>query len=106
MEERAEQLKAISNLSALIAGFALVSFLQFDFDPNASSEGVQLAFGLTIALTVRASLFGCVSVLFGLSLGLAEGVQLTFGLTIARTARALPPAAYFLDLLAQKVVLP
>ena len=53
MEERAEQLKAISNLSALIAGFALVSFLQFDFSPSAASEGVQLAFGLTIALTVR-----------------------------------------------------
>ncbi|PRW59460.1 Calcium release-activated calcium channel isoform A [Chlorella sorokiniana] len=52
VEERAEQLKAISNLSALIAGFALVSFLQFDFSANASSEGVQLAFGLTIALTV------------------------------------------------------
>ena len=53
VEERAEQLKAISNLSALIAGFALVSFLQFDFSPSAASEGVQLAFGLTIALTVR-----------------------------------------------------
>lgn len=52
VEERAEQLKAIGNLSALIAGFALVSFLQFDFAPNAASEGVQLAFGVTIALTV------------------------------------------------------
>ena len=52
MEERAEQLKAISNLSALIAGFALVSFLQFQFEPDAAAEGVQLAFGLTIALTV------------------------------------------------------
>lgn len=28
------------------------SFVQFDFAPDASSEGVQLAFGLTIALTV------------------------------------------------------
>ncbi|KAI7840230.1 hypothetical protein COHA_006012 [Chlorella ohadii] len=52
VEERAEQLKAISSLSALIAGFALASFVQFDFAPDASSEGVQLAFGLTIALTV------------------------------------------------------
>ncbi|KAI3435756.1 hypothetical protein D9Q98_001814 [Chlorella vulgaris] len=52
VEERSEQLKAISNLSALIAGFALVAFLQFDFEPNAASEGVQLAFGATIALTV------------------------------------------------------
>lgn len=52
VEERSEQLKAISNLSALIAGFALVSFLQFDFHPDAASEGVQLAFGLTTALTV------------------------------------------------------
>mgnify|MGYP001810720819 CR=1 FL=1 len=53
MEERSEQLKAISNLSALIAGFALVSFLQFDFGQDAASEAVQLAFGVSIALTVR-----------------------------------------------------
>ena len=53
VEERAEQLKAISNLSALIAGFVLVSFLQFGFDPGAATQGVQLAFGITIALTVR-----------------------------------------------------
>lgn len=52
VEERAEQLKAISNLAALIAGFALVSFLQFDFGPTDASEGVQLAFGVTIAITV------------------------------------------------------
>ncbi|KAL4458369.1 hypothetical protein ABPG75_013234 [Micractinium tetrahymenae] len=52
VEERAEQLKAISNLAALIAGFVLVSFLQFDFGPTAASEGVQLAFGVTIAITV------------------------------------------------------
>lgn len=52
VEERAEQLKAISSLSALIAGFVLTAFLQFDFAPSASSEGVQLAFGVTIAITV------------------------------------------------------
>jgi hypothetical protein len=52
VEERAEQLKAISNLSALIAGFALVSFLQFEFAADAASESVQLAFGVSVALTV------------------------------------------------------
>ena len=52
VEERAEQLKGISNLAALVAGFALVSFLQFDFSASAGGEGVQFAFGLTIALTV------------------------------------------------------
>ncbi|PSC68395.1 Calcium release-activated calcium channel [Micractinium conductrix] len=52
VEERAEQLKAISNLSGLIAGFALAAFMQFDFSPDAATEGVQLAFGVTIALTV------------------------------------------------------
>ena len=51
-EERAEQLKAISNLAALVGGFVLVSYLQFNFDPNAASEAVQLAFGLTIAICV------------------------------------------------------
>ena len=51
-EERAEQLKGISNLSALMAGFVLVSLLNFSFDPNQGSQGVQLAFGLTIALCV------------------------------------------------------
>ncbi|KAL4429616.1 hypothetical protein ABPG77_008665 [Micractinium sp. CCAP 211/92] len=52
VEERAEQLKAISSLSALIAGFVLTAFLQFDFAPSASTEGVQMAFGVTIAITV------------------------------------------------------
>jgi calcium release-activated calcium channel protein 1 len=52
VEERAEQLKAVSNLSGLLAGFALAALMQFDFSQDASSEGVQLAFGVSIALTV------------------------------------------------------
>lgn len=31
VEEKTEQLKAISTLAALISGFALTAFLQFDF---------------------------------------------------------------------------
>lgn len=41
-----------SHRSGLIAGFALAAFMQFDFSPDAATEGVQLAFGVTIALTV------------------------------------------------------
>ena len=32
VEEKSEQLKAISNLSALFAGFAIVTLTQFNFD--------------------------------------------------------------------------
>ena len=32
VEEKSEQLKAISNLAALFAGFAIVTLTQFNFD--------------------------------------------------------------------------
>jgi len=54
VEEKSEQLKAISTLAALISGFALTAFLQFDFGPFQDRTGVALPlFGISMALTVR-----------------------------------------------------
>lgn len=53
VEEKSEQLKAISTLAALISGFALTAFLQFDFGPFQDRTGVALPlFGISMALTV------------------------------------------------------
>eukprot|EP00873_Tetraselmis_striata_P020878 jgi/Tetstr1/441142/TSEL_029403.t1 len=52
VEERAEQLKSISDLSALIAGFSVIGFLEFQFDPLLHHRVVVLLFGLFTALTV------------------------------------------------------
>jgi len=54
VEEKSEQLKAISTLAALIAGFALTAFLQFNWDPSfADRSGALLPlFGVTMALAV------------------------------------------------------
>eukprot|EP00882_Tetradesmus_deserticola_P026906 GHRQ01029727.1.p1 GENE.GHRQ01029727.1~~GHRQ01029727.1.p1 ORF type:complete len:295 (+),score=71.27 GHRQ01029727.1:368-1252(+) len=53
VEEKAEQLKAISTLAALISGFALSAFLQFDFGDYVDKSGAVLPlFGVTMALTV------------------------------------------------------
>lgn len=52
MLEKAEQLKAISNLAALVAGFALVSFLQFDFTYEDRTHAVLPLFGFTTAAVV------------------------------------------------------
>ncbi|CAD7703857.1 unnamed protein product [Ostreobium quekettii] len=51
VEERAEQLKGISNLAALIGGFALIAFLEFGVDDD-TPVGLVVGFGLTTALTV------------------------------------------------------
>ncbi|GMH34123.1 hypothetical protein BSKO_01957 [Bryopsis sp. KO-2023] len=52
VEERAEQLKSISNLAALISGFALIAFLEFSVDIQNTPRGLVLGFGLMTALTV------------------------------------------------------
>jgi len=54
VEEKSEQLKAISTLAALIAGFALTAFLQFNWDQAfADRSGALLPlFGVTMALAV------------------------------------------------------
>ena len=55
VEERAEQLKSIGNIAALVAGFAVVAFLEFA-PPKAWGEfspALTIAFGFTTALVVR-----------------------------------------------------
>lgn len=53
VEEKSEQLKAISTLAALISGFALSAFLQFDFCGYQDVTGAALPlFGISMALTV------------------------------------------------------
>ena len=53
MEEKSEQLKGVSSLAALLAGFALSGFLQFDTSNFEDTTGTLLPlFGLTMALTV------------------------------------------------------
>lgn len=43
----------MTNLSALLAGFAMASFLQFNFDDDKVSTGVLFCFGLTTSVVVR-----------------------------------------------------
>ena len=56
VEEKSEQLKSISNLSALIGGFAVVAFVELQFhDPEtrpSQSEALITAYAATTALTV------------------------------------------------------
>eukprot|EP00658_Telonema_sp_P-2_P034334 TRINITY_DN25070_c0_g1_i2.p1 TRINITY_DN25070_c0_g1~~TRINITY_DN25070_c0_g1_i2.p1 ORF type:complete len:333 (-),score=81.54 TRINITY_DN25070_c0_g1_i2:275-1273(-) len=51
VEEKTQQLKAISNLSALIAGFAMVSLVELTV-PDDINSGVLMLFGLATALVV------------------------------------------------------
>lgn len=45
----------MTNLSALMAGFAMASFLQFGFEDRNVSVGVLVGFGLTTSVVVRSS---------------------------------------------------
>ena len=55
VNERAEQLRSIGNLSALVAGFAMTSFLQFTFSNDEAVKAVILGFGISTALVVCVS---------------------------------------------------
>ncbi|CAK0784312.1 hypothetical protein CVIRNUC_007516 [Coccomyxa viridis] len=55
VEERAEQLKGFSNLAALVAGFVMISYLQFGFDTSTQNPNVLIGFGLTTAVVVALS---------------------------------------------------
>ncbi|CAL5229850.1 g13259 [Coccomyxa viridis] len=55
VEERAEQLKGFSNLAALVAGFVMISYLQFGFDSSTQNPSVLIGFGLTTAVVVALS---------------------------------------------------
>ena len=59
IEERAEQLKSISNLAALVAGFAMISFLQFQFQVTDASQAITMGFGISTALVVSVGWIGC-----------------------------------------------
>lgn len=53
VEERAEQLKSLGNLAALVAGFAVVAFLEFGDDEGFKrNPALTLCFGITAALVV------------------------------------------------------
>ena len=54
-DERAAQLRHLARLSALVTGFALASFLQFNFDVNSVQSGVLMAYAATTALVVSSS---------------------------------------------------
>ena len=51
-EERQEQLKAVTELAAIIAGFEMIAFLQFQFNTIQIADGLQLAYVATSGLTV------------------------------------------------------
>ena len=59
IEERAEQLKSISNLAALVAGFAMISFLQFQFQVTDASQAITMGFGISTALVVSSRWISC-----------------------------------------------
>jgi len=52
VEEHAEQLKSLANLSALVAGFSVIGFLEFGFEPEDHPRVVVILFGFFTALTV------------------------------------------------------
>ena len=62
IEERAEQLKSISNLAALVAGFAMISFLQFQFQVTDASQAITMGFGISTALVVSMRWMCCAGV--------------------------------------------
>lgn len=52
-DQRTEQLRGTAFLAALVAGFVMMSFVQFEFDPESISPAMLLGFGITNSLTVR-----------------------------------------------------
>jgi cytochrome bd-type quinol oxidase subunit 2 len=84
-EERAAQVRNLSTLSALVAGFAMASFLEFNFDVSGINEGLMLAYGITTALVV-CPWVATYNVCFWCSTGclcINEGHLLTHGITAA-----------------------
>lgn len=51
-EEHAEYVRSMATLSAFMAGFVNIAFIQFDFDSSEISYGILMGFGITNALTV------------------------------------------------------
>lgn len=59
VDEKVQQLKAISNLSALIGGFAMVSIVELNIVPG-NSEVLMFAFGTMAATVIALMMFSMV----------------------------------------------
>ena len=73
VEEKSEQLKSISNLSALIAGFAVVALVELDFNRDDVSEWLIALYAGSTALVVGLMLNAMVLCTFILSSILKRG---------------------------------
>mmetsp|Transcript_21631 Transcript_21631/g.54885 ORF Transcript_21631/g.54885 Transcript_21631/m.54885 type:complete len:124 (+) Transcript_21631:66-437(+) len=62
VDEKVQQLKAISNLSALIGGFAMVSIVELNITPG-HSQLLMFAFGTMAATVIALMMFSMVSAL-------------------------------------------
>ena len=63
-EERQEQLTAVTDLAAVVAGFEMIAFLQFQFDTTSVNRGLQIAYVITSGLTVSSNGFPYMTLLF------------------------------------------
>ena len=52
VEERAEQLRSVSNLSALIAGFAIVAMVEFQFNPDDVEEAIITVYAVLTSAVI------------------------------------------------------
>lgn len=52
-DEHADQLRGLAQLSALLASFGIIAFIQFGFDATQLPRGLLLMFAIANALTVR-----------------------------------------------------
>ena len=57
-DEHAEYVRSLATLSALMAGFVNVAFVQFGFTPTQIPMPVLMGFAITNSLTVRPILAG------------------------------------------------
>ena len=53
-------MNAVTDLAAVIAGFEMIAFLQFQFDTTQVSETLQVTYTLTSGLTVGLMVFSMV----------------------------------------------
>lgn len=60
-DDRADQLKGLARLSAIIAGFSMSSFLEFNFDASTVPLGLLIAYGISTSLVVSLS-FICIPI--------------------------------------------
>ena len=93
MEERAEQLKGISNLAALVAGFVMISYLQFGFDIQGQDPSVLISFGFTTAVVVRARMHAGMRSLLAAAAAATDTHPQAAACCAASPPRDVPPAA-------------